>query len=144
MSDCEIADGLDTGHKRAPYFDKSLLHLNDVGVVANVAACRAEMNNWLGIRTNFAVGKNVRHNVVADLPFPCLGKIVIDVVDMRLHFVNLRVRDRDTKLLFRLGKRNPEPAPGAELKIRREDVFHPLACISFTKRRYVVIHMTSE
>ena len=117
-------------------FDKQqrFAHLYYVGVVPYVATCRAEVHNWFCVRASVAEGKQVRHYVVPYAAFVQAFLVVIDVGNVRLHFVNLRLGNIDTQLAFRLGKRNPQFAPGAVLVVGRKYVLHFCACVTLAKR----------
>jgi hypothetical protein len=52
-----------------------------------------------------------------------LRDFVVDVVGMSLELVDLLLRNRQTELLFRLGKRDPESSPGAELLVGEKIYF---------------------
>ena len=94
------------------YLQKRSTHKYNVRIVADVARRSAEMNYSLRLRAGVAEGLDVRHYVVTHLRLILCGKVVINVVNMRLHLVNLLVSYIETELLFALRKRNPELSPG--------------------------------
>ena len=101
-----------------------LPELDDVGVVADVAARRAEVDDRPGRRADVAVGVDVRHDVVAQTALVLRRLLVVDVVDVRAHFGDLFVGDGQAQRLLRLRQRDPEPTPGGELEIGGEDALH--------------------
>lgn len=105
------------GKQQGAYLQERLFHLYYVGVVADVTAGRAEMNDGFRLGARLAESEDVRHNVVPHFLFAFGGICVIDVGDVRFHFRNLLLRNRDAKLLFGLGERNPEFSPRGELEI---------------------------
>ena len=108
--------------------------LDDVGVVADVAGSRAEVNDALGGRTLYSVRIDVRHHVVPHLALARLGGRVIDVVRVRRKLRDLRVGDVKPERLLRLRQRDPQPPPGAEFKFLREDVLHLVARVAGGER----------
>ena len=62
-----------------------------VGVVGHVAARRPQVNNRPGVGTHVAVGVNVGHHVVPQLLLVLSGRREIDVVDVGLQLVDLRL-----------------------------------------------------
>ena len=57
-------------------------HQDQIGVVGDVAARRAQMDDRPGRWAHVAVGMDVGHHVVPQLPFVLLGRVEIDVVDV--------------------------------------------------------------
>ena len=121
---------LDKQHRAALY--------DHVRVVADVAGGRAEVDYPLRGRARFAVGVDVRHDVVTHFLFLRGGEVVIDIVDMRLHFRDLRVGNIQPELLFALRESDPELAPGGELLVIREDALHFVPRVSLAERAFVV------
>jgi hypothetical protein len=60
-----------------------------------------------------AVGVNVSHHVVAELPFVLVGGSKVDRVDMGPQLRNLRWRDRQAQLGLGLREPDPELTPQA-------------------------------
>ena len=56
--------------------------------------------------------------IVAQLLFVCGSRFIINVVNMRFHFRNLRVGDIDAERLFRACKCDPQTAEGGKFHIR--------------------------
>ena len=76
---------------------------HQIGVVSDIAARRAQMDDALGLRTLLAIGVDVGHDVVPDLFFPDSGDIVVDIVRVRPQLVELFVGNGKPQLLFGFG-----------------------------------------
>ena len=134
---CECCDHID---QLAPDQTERLPHQNDIRVVADIAARGAEMNDSLCLRALHAVRVDMAHHVMAHFLLAGSRHIVVDVVLMRLHLLDHFVCDPgDAELLLRLRERDPEPSPGAELVILRENKLHLPACIPLRERTDVTI-----
>ena len=96
---------------------QTLGHDDDIGVVADVARGSSEVDNTLCVRALNTVSVNVGHNVVADELFSLLSDFVVDVVGVSFELVDLSLCYGQTQLHFRLGKSDPESAPGAEFLV---------------------------
>ena len=121
-------------------YDFGRLAQNDnVGIVAHIAACRAEVDDRLRLRALLAVGIDMAHNVVADYLLARLRDLVIDVVLERFKLRYLLVADVEAELLLCLRQGDPKPSPCAELEILGKDELHFRACVSCGKRRYIII-----
>ena len=103
---------------------------NDVRVVADVAARRAEVDDRLGLGALPAEGVDVCHHVVAHLALARFGCGVVDVVLVRFHLGDLLVRDVEPQRLLGARQRDPEPSPRAELEVFGEDMLHLGACVA--------------
>ena len=111
----------------------------DVGVVGDVAAGRAQVDDALGIGAHVAVGVHVGHHVVAHALLVAAGRVVVDVVDVRLQLVHLRLGDGQAQLHLGLRQRHPQLAPGGELAVGREDVLHLFGCVAAVQGRLIGI-----
>ena len=103
---------------------KTFLHHQHVGVIAHIAAGGAQMDDALGVGALQAIGVHMAHHVVAAFLFPADGILIVDVVLVGFQLGNLLVGDVQAIGFFGLGQSNPQPAPGAELVVLREDVLH--------------------
>ena len=115
-----------------------------VGVISDVARCRAEVDYPLRLRALFTVCVNVGHNVVSYLAFALFGYVEIDVVAVRFKLRNLLVGYIETELFLSLCKRYPQSSPCAEFKILGKDVLHLCRRIPCGKRGNVflsVVHI---
>ena len=120
----ELRERRNGRNQLGPEQRQSLLHENEIGIVPDVAARGAEMDDPAGLRALYAVRVDVRHDVVADFPFTGFGDLVIDVAHMGPQFFQLLVRDRQAQRLLALRERDPEPPPGRELPVRRKKRLH--------------------
>ena len=126
----EVAQSMDHTHKLAKDQVRGFTNLDQIGVVANVAGSRAQVDDRHRVRTQLAERMNVRHHVMSQLLLLRLGKLVVDVVDVGLHLIDLLVSDVQTQLLLGSRQSNPQLPPGGELHIRRPDIAHLLRGIS--------------
>ena len=99
-------------------------HDDDVGVVADIAACCAEVDDAGSLRALLAVGIHMAHHVVAHKALALFGDFIVDVLGVCLQLIDLFLRDRQTELHFALCKCDPKAAPGLELHVRRKQVLH--------------------
>jgi len=77
---------------------------------------------------------DVRHDVVPDLALLRLRHVVVDVLDVRAHLRNLRLRDVEPQLPLRLRERDPEPPPRGELHVVRKQALHLFARVTLAQR----------
>ena len=82
-------------------------HDDYVGVVAYVAACRAQVDYRLCRRALHAERVHVAHDVVAHFLFARFCNVIVDVLGVCLHFGYLLVGYVKPQLLFAFGKGNP-------------------------------------
>ena len=123
------------------HLEQPFLHLDDIGVVPDIAGGRTEVDDGLGLGTALAVGQHMRHDIVPDLPLAGGGEFVVDVVDMRPELLDLLLGNVDAELPLRLRERHPQPAPCGELEVRGEDMLHPLAGVAFGKGGDISVHL---
>ena len=110
---------------------KALTHHDDVGVVADVAAGGAQMDDACCLGALLAVGVDMAHNVVAHQLLPLDGDLIVDVVHMSFQLGHHLGGDIGQALLhLGPGQGHPQAAPGAELVVVREDVLHLIGGIS--------------
>src|SRR5262249_57371055 len=110
----------------------SLAHQDQVGIVGDVAAGGAEVNNFAGVGTDFAIGVDVGHDVVTAAALVLGGPREVDVVDVGAQLFDLSAADarRDavvgeqSQLVLRLGQGHPEAAPGGKLSPRSPQLRH--------------------
>ena len=119
---------------------QTLTHHDDVGVVADIAAGRAQMDDALGFRALHPVSVHMRHHVVAHLLFLFARHIVVDVVHMGFQLLHHFGGDVGQALLHLCaGQRHPQAAPGAELVVIREDVLHLIGGVTGGKRADIAV-----
>ena len=70
------------------------------------------------------VGVDMGHDIVADFLLPPLGGVVVDVGDVGFQLRHLLRRDGQAQVMLRPGQLHPQPPPGLEPHIRREQVQH--------------------
>src|SRR5262249_37784405 len=92
-----------------------------VGVVGDVAARRAQVNDPAGGRAAVAVCVDVRHHVVPQLALVLRRPGEIDVVDGRAQLGDLFDRDVEPQLALGLGQRDPQLPPGGMNRLRRPE-----------------------
>ena len=114
----------------APHQGKRISHDNQIGVIANIAAGRAEVDNSLCLRTLQAIGIDMAHHVMPHKLLPGLGILIIDVILMGLQLIDLLLRNIQSQLFLGLSQRDPQLSPCAELLILGEQVLHLLGCVS--------------
>ena len=102
---------------------------NDVGVIGDIAAGGAQMDDTGGGGRGLAVGIHVGHHVVADFLFPCRGTGKVDVRDVGFQLLDLLFGDRQPQRMLGLGKRNPELPPGLNPLLLGKQVQHIVGSI---------------
>ena len=99
----------------------------------------AKMDDALCLGALQAVGVDVAHHVMADELLARNGVLIVDVVHVRLQLGNLLIGVGQALLLLGLSQRDPQPAPGAELVVVREDVLHLIRRIAGRERRNIFV-----
>ena len=99
---------------------------HEVGVVGDVAARRAQMDDARRARRVLAEGVDVRHHVVANLFFARAHHVIVDGADVGGKLVHLRLCDGQPQLMLRLCQTHPQPAPRFKAHIGRKQVQHIL------------------
>ena len=110
---------------------------DEICVVRDVAARRAQMDDALRAGRVEAVGVDVRHHVVADFLLPLRNSVIVDGADVRGQLVHLLLRDRQAERMLRPGQRHPEPAPRFVAHIRGKQVQHGLRRVARGKRAFI-------
>ena len=121
---------LEQQHQFAADQAERLAHLHQVGVVADIAAGGAKMDDPARLWAEFAIGMDMAHHIVPQLFFLLFGQLEIDVGDVRLKLGNLLIGDLQAEFLLRLRQRHPQLPPGLELVLRRPDPVHLAAGIA--------------
>ena len=88
------------------------------------------MDDALGRRAGVAERVHMRHDVVAELVLVLGSLVIVDVVDVRSHLLNLLRFNRQPQLHLTLGQRDPQLAPGSELRIIGKDFLHLAARVT--------------
>ena len=108
-----------------------------IGVVSYIAAGRPQVDDPRRLGALLPIGIDVAHHIVTHQTLPLLGHGVIDVVLMRFQLCDLLLCDLQPQLPLRLGQRDPQPPPGAEFKILRENMLHLSTGIPGGQRRNI-------
>ena len=66
---------------------KAFAHQQQIGVVGHIATGGPQVDDSPGLRAGVAKGVDVGHHVVAELALVVLGRVEIDVVDVRLELL---------------------------------------------------------
>ena len=109
----------------------------NVGVVADKAARRAEMNDGLRLWAGKPENIDMRHDIVPDLPLARGSGGIVDIVKMRAHLVELLVRYVESKLLLALGKGKPQPAPRGKFAVIGEYLLHLPPRVALAERVFI-------
>ena len=134
---CKLTERRDGVHKELADDEQPAAHTDDVRIVADVAARRAEVDDGLCLGAALAEGQHMRHNVVPYLVLMCGRGGIVDVVYMRAHLVELFIADAKPQLLLTLCEREPQPAPGGELVVVRKLALHLLIGIAAAEGVFV-------
>ena len=119
---------------------QTLPHHDDVGVVAHIAAGGTQMDDAGCLGALLAVGVDMAHDVVAHQLFPLDGHFVVDIVHMGFQLsYHIRGDVGQTLIHFGTSQRHPQPPPGAELVVVREDILHLIGSVAGGKRADIAI-----
>ena len=133
---CQLVDDLD---ELSLNDFKSVAHNDDIGIVADVAACCAKVDYAVSLWAASAVGVNVCHNVVAHLFLLCGSHFVVDVFDICFKLVHLLLCDVQTELHLCSCKSDPKSAPGGSVLVGGELELHLLACITCAEWAFIAV-----
>ena len=134
---CKLAQRRDGVHKELADDEQPAAHTDDVRIVADVAARRAEVDDGLGLGAALAEGQHMRHNVVPYLVLMRGSGGIVNVVYMCAHLVELFIADIEPQLLLALGEREPQPAPCGKLVVVRKLALHLLVGIAAAEGVFV-------
>ena len=95
-----------------------------IRIVGDITACRAEMDDPRSLGTDFPIGTNMRHHIVAGLLFDLGHAGKVDIRNLLTHLRKLRVGDGQSQLLLALSQRNPEPTPGFIAVLSGKNTLH--------------------
>jgi hypothetical protein len=84
---------------------------DQISIVGDITARRAQMDDRPGRRAGVAIGMHVGHHVVPQLRFVSGGTLEVDVVHMGLQLLKLLLRDEQPKLALGFGQHDPQPPP---------------------------------
>src|SRR5690606_8131136 len=117
-----------------PHEQQRLPVLQQLRVVGDVCAGRAQVDVGPGRRCHLAEVMDVRHHVVAQLLFQLRRTGEVQRIEVRAHGGDRLVADVDAQLLLGFRKRQPQPAPHAELELVRKDPRHLLRRVPLHQR----------
>ena len=86
---------------------KCLTHDDDIRIIADIAACRAQMDDALCLRALQTIGIDMAHDIMTDHFFTRAGFFIINILRMRFQFRDLFVGDRDPEFLLDLRQCDP-------------------------------------
>ena len=114
-------------------------HDDDIRVVSDIAACRAEVDDPLRLGALQSVCVDMAHYIMADHFLSGFGFFIVNIIRMGFEFGDLLVGDGQSQFLLRLSQRDPQFPPGPEFHIRRKDVLHLFARISLGERAHISV-----
>ena len=117
-------------HQLVQHQVRGLANLDQIGVVAHIARGGAQVDDGHGLGAKLAKGVDVGHDIVSQLLLLGFGKLVVDVVNVSLHFGDLLVGNVQAQLLFSRGESNPKLSPGGKFHVRGPHIAHFLGGIS--------------
>ena len=106
------------------YHLQSVPHDDDVRVIPHIAGGCPQVDDALCLRACHTVGVHMAHHVVAANLFPLSCHVVVDIVHIGFQLLHLGLGHRQPQLMLRPGKRHPQPPPGGEFLVRREEILH--------------------
>ena len=113
----EPTELIDDVHELLMHELETLPHDDDIGVVADIAGGRTEVDDALRIRALYTVSVHMAHNIVTHFLLTCLRNLVVDLILMCLQLIDLLLCDVETQLMLRLCQCDPELSPGTELVV---------------------------
>ena len=123
--------------KLLPEQAERLSHDNEIRVVPHIAGGRPEVKDTPCGGTLKAIGIDMAHDIMPDLPLPPLRVLIIDVIPVGAELCDLLLCDRKAELLLRLRQRDPKTPPAPEFVLRREKILHPLRGIAPRERSLI-------
>ena len=114
-------------HQLALHQLQRFMHQDQIGIVTDITAGGAKVNDALGFRTLTAIGVHMAHHIMTYFFLALLCHFIIDVIFMGDQLGDLFIADVKAKFLLALRQRDPQPSPCAELFIVAEKRLHLLA-----------------
>ena len=112
---------------------------HQVGIIGNVAAGSAQVDDACCVRCHFAVGVDMGHHIMAHFFFPGGGTSVVNVRQMGFQLGHLLLRHRQAQFLLCPGQGNPQPSPGQDSHIAGEKPEHIFRCVSGTQGGFIMV-----
>ena len=113
----ELAELVDDIHELLMHELETLPHDDDIGVIADIAGGRTEVDDALRVRALYTVCVHMAHNIVTHFLLTCLRNLIVDLILMCLQLIDLLLCDVETQLMLRLCQCDPELSPGTELVV---------------------------
>ena len=113
-----------TAQQLSPEIPQALPVDDEIRVVGDIAAGGPQVDDARRQRRGLAVGIDMGHDIVADLPLPLSGGVIVDIGDVLLQLADLLLRYRQAQLVLGPGQGRPQAAPGLKAHVRREQVQH--------------------
>ena len=136
---CELRELFDHGEESLTSQDQSFTHQKDIGVIADIAGCGAEVDDALCLRTLFAVSMHMRHNVMTNEFLFAGCDVVVDIFLTGLELGDLFISDVKSQFFFTGSQVDPQLSPCLKLMIRREDRLHFFTRIAGIQRALINI-----
>ena len=128
--------------QQPPHAQKRVTLEDNVRIIADEAARRAEMDDRPRLGAGLGKGVDMRHNVMAQLPLMPRGSLIIYIIQVRAHLVKLFVGNIEAKLLLALREGKPQPAPCGKLSVVGEYLLHFPPGIAPTQGIFIyIMHM---
>ncbi len=116
------------------------LHDEEVAVVDHEGAGRAKVEHGASGRRDLAEGAHVGHDIVAELPLELGGAREVDPVGVPFEVRHLLGgHAADPELTLGVGEGDPDPAPRADPRARREQAGHLVARVPLEERARVAV-----
>ena len=106
-------------------------HYNNICIITYITGGCSQMDDPFCFRTLYTVCVYMRHNIVTYLTFTFFGNVIVDILCMCLQFIDLLLCNVKAKLFICLCKCDPEFSPCTEFHIRRKNILHFFAGITF-------------
>ena len=126
----EVAESVDDTHQLIQNQVRGLANLDQVGIITHIARSSTQVNNGHGLGAELTKSMDVGHHIMSQLLLLRFGELVVNVVNVCLHFRDLLVSNVEAQLLFSRSKGNPELSPGGKFHIRGPHIAHFLGGIS--------------
>ena len=99
-------------HKQPPDMPEPVAHIQDIRIVAHIAACGAKVDDGARRGAEIPESEHMSHHIVTDFMLIALRGLIVDIRQMRAHLAELFVGDGQTQRLLAFGKQQPQPPPG--------------------------------
>src|SRR5689334_7719316 len=107
---------------------------DEIGIICDVSARCAEMNERLGDGRNVTECSDVRHDVVTQLPLVPGNDAEVDIVEVGAHLLDCLVRYLYSEVSFAFGEGKPQAAPLPITSARRPELQHRARRVTLRER----------